>query len=203
MAMCDCDKTMRFAAAPAAPQPPVEDLRALDIETVQTLLDLLNPLHGSLDEQTYDEKYKDEFNAPPDKEYSINITAKQERDLNQAVILLERRLKEAAHSALESLPDGATLALELREALEEIAERCEKASHVAAPICLTEAHVDHLRQIASYARSALASQSLTAGPKFGPTNWSDEVTAAVIEGGRDPAPATLIEQSGQKRRERG
>jgi hypothetical protein len=40
----------------------------MDKETIQTLLDLLNPLHGSLDRQTYDEKHRDGFDAPRDAE---------------------------------------------------------------------------------------------------------------------------------------
>lgn len=68
----------------------------LDAETIQTLLDLLNPLHGSLDEQTYDEKVKEGFDAPHDAEYSVNVTARQERDLTQAVLILEDRKRAAA-----------------------------------------------------------------------------------------------------------
>jgi len=66
-----------------------------DTETLQTLLELLNPLHGSLDEQTYDEKYADNFDAPADREYVVTVTAKQERDLTQAVLILEQRLSQA------------------------------------------------------------------------------------------------------------
>lgn len=65
---------------------------SMDRETIQTLLDLLNPLHGSLDRQTYDEKLKADFDAPRDAEYSVNITAQQESDLTQAVLILENRL---------------------------------------------------------------------------------------------------------------
>jgi hypothetical protein len=60
-------------------------------ETISTLLDLLNPLHGSLDRQTYDEKVAENFDAPRDREYSVNVTAQQERDLTQAVRILENR----------------------------------------------------------------------------------------------------------------
>lgn len=68
----------------------------MDAETIQTLLDLLNPLHGSLDEQTYDDKVKENFDAPADAEYAVNVTARQERDLTQAVMILEDRLKQSA-----------------------------------------------------------------------------------------------------------
>lgn len=64
---------------------------ALDRETIQTLLDLLNPLHGSLDEQTYDEKVDQNFDAPADAVYSVEVTAQMERDLTQAVKILESR----------------------------------------------------------------------------------------------------------------
>lgn len=65
----------------------------MDNQTIQILLDLLNPLHGSIDQQTYDEKYKENFDAPRDAEYNVNITAKMERDLTQAVLILESRLR--------------------------------------------------------------------------------------------------------------
>lgn len=68
----------------------------IDRETIQTLLDLLNPLHGSLDKQTYDDKYAANFDAPGDAEYSVNVTAQQERDLTQAVLILERRRSAVA-----------------------------------------------------------------------------------------------------------
>jgi hypothetical protein len=63
-------------------------------ETIQTLLDLLNPLHGSLDRQTYDDKVKANFDLPGDAEHDVTITAQQERDLTQAVCILESRLRE-------------------------------------------------------------------------------------------------------------
>lgn len=66
----------------------------MDKETVQTLLELLNPLHGSIDRQTYDEKVKADFDAPRDAEYNVDITVQQDRDLTQAVCILERRLRE-------------------------------------------------------------------------------------------------------------
>jgi DnaJ-class molecular chaperone len=72
--------------------------RGLDAETIQTLLDLLNPLHGSLDKQTYDEKLHEHFDAPKDREYEVTVTAQQERDLTQAVLILEDRLRQARAS---------------------------------------------------------------------------------------------------------
>lgn len=67
---------------------------ALDRETIQTLLDLLNPLHGSLDEQTYDEKVDQNFDAPADAVYSVEVAAQMERDLTQAVCILESQLRD-------------------------------------------------------------------------------------------------------------
>lgn len=65
----------------------------MDRETIQILLDLLNPLHGSLDRQTYDDKVKADFDTPRDAEYNVDITAQQERDLCQAMMILESRLR--------------------------------------------------------------------------------------------------------------
>lgn len=66
----------------------------MDRETIKTLLDLLNPLHGSLDKQTYDEKLKADFDAPRDAEYAVDITAQMDRDLTQAVCILESRMRD-------------------------------------------------------------------------------------------------------------
>jgi hypothetical protein len=67
----------------------------MDKETIQTLLDLLNPLHGSLDLQTYDEKVKQNFDGPPDAEHEVTITSQHEHDLSQAVCILEDRLRNS------------------------------------------------------------------------------------------------------------
>lgn len=67
----------------------------MDRETIQTLLDLLNPLHGSVDRQVYEQVTDErELDAPSDREYSVNITVRQERDLTQAVMILESRLRD-------------------------------------------------------------------------------------------------------------
>lgn len=67
----------------------------MDKETIQTLLDLLNPLHGSLDTQLYDDRVRDDFEIPRDREWSVNVTEGQDRDLTQAVVILEDRLRQA------------------------------------------------------------------------------------------------------------
>lgn len=61
-------------------------------ETLRTVLDLINPLHGSLDLQTYDERHRENFDGA-DSEFAVNVTNQQERDLTQAVLILEGRLK--------------------------------------------------------------------------------------------------------------
>lgn len=71
----------------------------MDAETIQILLDLLNPLHGELDRQTYDEKVRENFDAPHDRQYSVDITARMERDLTQAVLILEGRKAALTKSA--------------------------------------------------------------------------------------------------------
>lgn len=69
----------------------------MDRETIQTLLDLLNPLHGSVDRQVYSQVTDErELDAPSDREYDINITVRQERDLTQAVMILESRLRDSS-----------------------------------------------------------------------------------------------------------
>ena len=83
-------------AALAAPPQDVMEGIALDAETIQTLLDLLNPLHGSLDEQTYNEKIKENFDAPREYEHHVMVTWGQEGDLSQAVRILEDRKSQIA-----------------------------------------------------------------------------------------------------------
>ncbi len=83
---------------PPAPTAEWEE-QALDIET---LLALLNPLHGELDRQTYDEKVSLCFDAPRDHEYAVTVTAQMERDLTQAVCILENRLPALSRSSTGS-----------------------------------------------------------------------------------------------------
>jgi hypothetical protein len=75
-----------------------EEFGDCGLETIQTLLDLLNPLHGDLDRQLFDERRKSsgsEMDTPRDAEYSVNITEGEERDLTQAVLILEDRKRAA------------------------------------------------------------------------------------------------------------
>lgn len=67
----------------------------MDLETIQVLLDLLNPMHGEIDRQLPNQFTDErEWDAPADREYNVNITAKMERDLTQAVMILERRKRD-------------------------------------------------------------------------------------------------------------
>jgi hypothetical protein len=83
----------RAAPLPSPAATPAAEAGPPNAETVQILLDLLNPLHGELDRQTYDQK-RENFDAPGDAEWSVNITARMERDLTQAVLILENRLRD-------------------------------------------------------------------------------------------------------------
>jgi hypothetical protein len=85
----------------------------IDSETIQTLLGLLNPLHGDLDNQTYDAKVAMDFDMPPDYAHDVTVTAQQERDLTQAVLILEDRKRSATLS-----PGGG----EVRKVLEPFAK---------------------------------------------------------------------------------
>lgn len=76
------------------PSPSATDELAAHRETLQTLLDLLNPLHGSLDRQMYVDKQTPDFDPHPDDESDVIVTAKMERDLTQAVRIIESRLKD-------------------------------------------------------------------------------------------------------------
>ena len=92
----------------SAPQPaiPADVREALESETIQTLLDLLNPLHDELDRQTYDEKVRENFDAPRDREYDVSITARMERDLTQAICILESRLAALASTSAGQQKEG-------------------------------------------------------------------------------------------------
>lgn len=67
----------------------------MDTETIHILLDLLNPLHGSLDRQMYVDKPNPDFDPHPDDENDVIVTAKMERDLTQAVCILEDRKRQS------------------------------------------------------------------------------------------------------------
>lgn len=63
----------------------------------QQVLDLINPLHGSLDAQTYDEKMRDNhrgLSRPADYAFDVMVTDKQEADLTKAVLLLEAAVRQ-------------------------------------------------------------------------------------------------------------
>jgi hypothetical protein len=90
-----CDAKL-YGRSPENRRTLAKNVQRFDItaETIQTLLDLLNPLHGDLDKQTYDAKVAMEFDMPADYAHDVCITAQQERDLCQAVLILEHRKRE-------------------------------------------------------------------------------------------------------------
>lgn len=55
------------------------------MEAAPEMLAILDELESSFDEQTWDEKKREDFDAPDDREYSVNITAKQLRAISAAV----------------------------------------------------------------------------------------------------------------------
>jgi hypothetical protein len=77
-------------------EPSSPEREALGSEMIQILLDLLNPLHAELDRQTHYEKVKENFDAPPDREYNVNITTLMVTNLAQAVCVLENRQNRLA-----------------------------------------------------------------------------------------------------------
>lgn len=64
------------------------------IAAAPDLLAILDELEGSFDEQTYQEKAREDFDAPDDREYSVNITAKQLRAISS--VLLKTQVTPAA-----------------------------------------------------------------------------------------------------------
>jgi hypothetical protein len=96
-----------FVASP--PPPAIVEDRVAEFyrETLRTVRDLLNPLHGSLDiqvpEQFTDER---ELDPPPDREYAVNITWQMERDLTKAVCIIENRIRDESTLAVSSSPSA-------------------------------------------------------------------------------------------------
>jgi hypothetical protein len=86
----------------------LKNLRVLgaDRETIETLLDLLNPLHGFLDRE-FSEGGPEE--AQRDDEVAVNVQVGHERDLTQAVMILQDRLRHAKEAAPPPPPDDLLL----------------------------------------------------------------------------------------------
>lgn len=57
---------------------------------------LISFLDTSFDKQTYDEKRKNDFDAPEDYEYCINVTANTERELSSVALDIEKLQTTAA-----------------------------------------------------------------------------------------------------------
>jgi hypothetical protein len=96
--MSDLAQRLRLNATIPMVMEAADRIEALEAD-INILLNLLNPLHGELDKQSYDEKLSQNFDAPPDAEYNVNITAQMERDLTQAVLILESRRDALASKA--------------------------------------------------------------------------------------------------------
>ena len=78
-----------------------------------------NAIHGSVDEQTYDENRRAEWDLPEEHEFSVTITASEARDLSQAMIGVAA-LKLAADAARASpQPPAAPAAAPLSEPMTE------------------------------------------------------------------------------------
>ena len=134
------------AALAALPQDVMEGI-ALDAETIQTLLDLLNPLHGSLDEQTYNEKIKENFDAPREYEHHVMVTWGQEGDLSQAVRILEDRKSQIASGLVTvTHPDETAIRADERERCAKVAEESHAGIH------------DHLGSVARNIAAAIRAE---------------------------------------------
>lgn len=55
------------------------------IAAAPDMYEVLDELEGSFDEQTYAEKSREDFDAPDDREYCVNITAKQLRAISRVL----------------------------------------------------------------------------------------------------------------------
>lgn len=87
----------------------------MDLETIQILLDLLNPLHGSVDKQIMDQVTDErELDAPSDREYNVDVTARMERDLTQAVCILEDRKRQATVTQVSAMTDTQQLVARIK-----------------------------------------------------------------------------------------
>ena len=136
----------RAALSTTPPQDVMEGI-ALDAETIQTLLDLLNPLHGSLDEQTYNEKIKENFDAPREYEHHVMVTWGQEGDLSQAVRILEDRKSQIASGLVTAAhPDEAAIRADERERCAKVAEESHAGIH------------DHLGSVARNIAAAIRAE---------------------------------------------
>lgn len=90
-----------------------EDYDTPAVEPWLALYHAANAIHGSVDEQTYDENRRAEWDLPAEHEFSVTITAGEARDLSQAMIGVAA-LKLAADAAraspaalpVEAVPQG-------------------------------------------------------------------------------------------------
>lgn len=59
------------------------------IATAPRLLSILSELDGSFEQQVYQERAREDFDAPDDREYCVNITAKQLRAISALIAKVE------------------------------------------------------------------------------------------------------------------
>lgn len=64
---------------------PNQKANARLVEAAPELLAILDELESSFDEQVYEERKHEDFDAPDDREYGVNITAKQLRAISAAI----------------------------------------------------------------------------------------------------------------------
>lgn len=62
------------------------------IKAAPDLFAVLNELHSEFDQQTYLEMSRLDNDPPDDAEFSVNVTAKQLRAINQAILKAEGKL---------------------------------------------------------------------------------------------------------------
>lgn len=74
-------------------------------ELVQALYAAADDIHGEIDRQTYDEKRRGDFDLPDDYEYSVTITAAQERALSTAIVNMAKALQPMNKAEGDSLAE--------------------------------------------------------------------------------------------------
>lgn len=175
---CEMDgpKPIPLYTAPQSPVPAPAGKDALDAETIQILLDLLNPLHGSLDRQMYVDKPNPDLDPHPDDETDVVVTAQMERDLTQAVCILENRKRQVAKVA----PAG-DLGARLKRLEIEATDLGYELVPERSPDAIGE--VERLRKALSYYANPEIYKPHPHGPAFDRRDLSG-VAIAALNGGR-------------------
>jgi hypothetical protein len=114
---------LRARLAPA----PVEVSRL----ALESLFSIADELHGEFDKQTYDEKRRADWELPDDHEFTVTITAKQERALSRAIIAYEEALASMASTPVGEVPAGCVRIEDLQSLLSELSKGYEKAATIS------------------------------------------------------------------------